>query len=211
MVTMNSLPEDWERAAAFHGHTCPGLAIGYRAAKIALRELTSDRANDEELVAIVETDACGVDAIQVLTGCTLGKGNLIYRDYGKHVFIIGDRKSGAAVRVAFNGGTWQEDEEYKNLRARVFGGQATPEERKAYGRCQVERWQQILTAPEGELFKVEQVELDLPPRARLFHSVTCAYCGEPVAEVRARVREGRPACIPCAEQYSRGWGFISPA
>ncbi|WP_434075582.1 FmdE family protein [Moorella naiadis (nom. illeg.)] len=208
---MNSLPEDWERAVAFHGHTCPGLAIGYRVAKIALRELTSDRASDEELVAIVETDACGVDAIQVLTGCTLGKGNLIYRDYGKHVFTIGNRKSGAAVRVAFKDGAWREDEEYKNLRARVFRGQATVAEREAYGRCQEQRRQQILTAPEGELFKVEQVELDLPPRARLFHSVTCAYCGEPVAEIRARVREGRLACIPCAEQYSRGWGVISPA
>ncbi|MDN5326909.1 MAG: formylmethanofuran dehydrogenase subunit, partial [Moorella sp. (in: firmicutes)] len=119
---------DWDRAAAFHGHTCPGLAIGYRAAKIALRELAAGRASDEELVAIVETDACGVDALQVLTGCTLGKGNLLYRDYGKHVFTVGNRKTGTAIRVAFTGGDWQENEEYRQLRARVLGGQATPAE-----------------------------------------------------------------------------------
>ncbi|AOQ24196.1 hypothetical protein MTAT_08380 [Moorella thermoacetica] len=197
---------DWDRAVAFHGHTCPGLAIGYRAAKIALRELAAGRASDEELVAIVETDACGVDALQVLTGCTLGKGNLLYRDYGKHVFTVGNRKTGTAIRVAFTGGDWQENEEYRQLRARVLGGQATPAEKETYGRYQEQRLQHILEAPEEEIFKAEHVELALPPKARLFNSVTCSFCGEPVAEVRARVREGRFACIPCAEKYSRGWG-----
>lgn len=79
---------EWERAVAFHGHSCPGLAIGYRAAKIALRELAAGRAGDEELVAIVETDACGVDTIQVLTGCTLGKGNLLYRDAASRYLLL---------------------------------------------------------------------------------------------------------------------------
>jgi formylmethanofuran dehydrogenase subunit E len=48
-----------EKAVAFHGHYCPGLEIGYRAAVIAMRELRFDRAEDEEIVAICETDACG--------------------------------------------------------------------------------------------------------------------------------------------------------
>ncbi|WP_406676660.1 FmdE family protein [Neomoorella carbonis] len=203
---MDVFPNDWERAVAFHGHSCPGLVIGYRAAKIALRELAAGRAEDEELVAIVETDACGVDAIQVLTGCTLGKGNLLYRDYGKHVFTIGDRKTGAAVRVALKSGALQEDENYRNLRQRVFSGQATPAEKELFGRYQEQRLQLILEAPEEEIFKTEHVKLAMPAKARLFNSVTCAYCGEPVAEVRARVKEGRYACIPCAENYTRGWG-----
>ncbi|MDK2895555.1 MAG: formylmethanofuran dehydrogenase subunit [Moorella sp. (in: firmicutes)] len=203
---MEPITNDWERAVAFHGHSCPGLAIGYRAAKIALRELAAARAGDEELVAIVETDACGVDAIQVLTGCTLGKGNLLYRDYGKHVFTIGDRKTGAAVRVALKSGAWQEDENYRNLRERVFNGQATPAEKELFDRYQEQRLQFILEAPEEEIFKTEHVKLAMPAKARLFNSVTCAYCGELVAEVRARVKEGRYACIPCAENYSRGWG-----
>ena len=60
----------------FHGHTCPGLALGYRAAETALERLRSGRAEDEELVAIAEAAACGVAAVQVLTGCTVGKGIL---------------------------------------------------------------------------------------------------------------------------------------
>lgn len=56
-----------------------------------------------------------------------------------------------------------------------------------------------------ELKSDQQVRVELPPKARIFNSVTCAFCGEPVAEVRARVREGKFACIPCAGEYSRGW------
>jgi formylmethanofuran dehydrogenase subunit E len=64
------------------------LASGIRAAEWALTELCA-RSHDEELVAVVETDMCGVDAIQYLTGCTFGKGNLIHKDYGKNAFTYG--------------------------------------------------------------------------------------------------------------------------
>ena len=69
---------------SFHGHSCPGLAIGYRMSNAALSFLSDSRAKDEEIVAIVENDACGVDALQCLSGCTFGKGNLIFKDYGKN-------------------------------------------------------------------------------------------------------------------------------
>ncbi|MDN5348281.1 MAG: formylmethanofuran dehydrogenase subunit, partial [Clostridia bacterium] len=139
---------DWEKAVEFHGHSCPGLAMGYRAAKIALRELARERAADEELVAIVETDACGVDAVQVLTGCTLGKGNLLYRDYGKHVFTFVCRDSGRAVRVAVRTDKWRQDDSYKNLRRKVFNGEADQGEKELFRKHQ-ERFQQyILEAPE---------------------------------------------------------------
>ena len=51
---------------SFHGHSCPGLAIGYRMTKAALAFLSGSRSEDEELVAIVENNACGVDALQYL-------------------------------------------------------------------------------------------------------------------------------------------------
>jgi hypothetical protein len=50
----------------FHGHWCPGLAIGVRAAELALEEV--GKADDEDIVAIVETDMCAVDAIQYSGG-----------------------------------------------------------------------------------------------------------------------------------------------
>ncbi len=74
-------------AVHFHGHLCPGLALGIRATEIAL-EVIGPHAVDEEVVAIVETDMCGVDGIQFLTGCTFGKGNMIHRDYGKNAYTF---------------------------------------------------------------------------------------------------------------------------
>ncbi len=76
----------------FHGHMCPGLAMGIRAAEVALTEI-GPHAEDEEVVAVVETDMCGVDAIQALTGCTFGKGNL-------HVLPPLRRQGGAHRRPA---------------------------------------------------------------------------------------------------------------
>ena len=84
----------------FHGHWCPGLAIGLRAGEYVINNL--GRADDEEVVALVETDMCAVDAIQVLTNCTFGKGNLKFRDHGKLAFTFFRRKDGKGVRLVFD-------------------------------------------------------------------------------------------------------------
>ena len=86
------------RTIAFHGHLCPGLTTGIRVAEVALREI-GPHAEDEELVAVVETDSCGVDAIQYLLGCTFGKGNLIHLDHGQSVFTFSRRSDGKTLRV----------------------------------------------------------------------------------------------------------------
>ena len=75
--------EIWKKAVAFHGHECPSLAIGVRASQLVLAKFAANRAEDEELVCVTENDACGVDGIQVMLGCTMGKGNLIFRPTGK--------------------------------------------------------------------------------------------------------------------------------
>ena len=100
------VPEDFQKGVDFHGHVCPGLAIGYRAAKAGMEWLSAKRAEDEEVVAIVETDACGADAIQVLTGCTFGKGNFFHRDYGKQVFTLLGRKIGGGCAWVYGQELW---------------------------------------------------------------------------------------------------------
>ena len=56
----------WEKCAAFHGHVCGGLTIGYKAALYAIELLDLSFSEDEQVVCITENDACGVDAIQVI-------------------------------------------------------------------------------------------------------------------------------------------------
>ncbi|MGA1864017.1 MAG: FmdE family protein [bacterium] len=199
---------DWEKVVEFHGHSCPGLATGYKISKIALKEIEGKRAEDEELVAIVENDACGVDAVQFLTGCTLGKGNLLYRDFGKHVYTFVCRDSGKAIRISVKGSIWKhndDDKDYRGLRERISAGKATKEEKGLFNQLKEKRIRYILESPVDEFCSIQHISVQLPSRAKIFNSVTCSYCGEQVSESRARVYNGQIACIPCSGEYTRGW------
>jgi formylmethanofuran dehydrogenase subunit E len=83
-----NLPQDLIKCIDFHGHLCPGLVYGYLVAKEAISLLELKRSNDEEIIAISENDSCAVDALQVLLGATAGKGNLIFKNYGKNAYTI---------------------------------------------------------------------------------------------------------------------------
>jgi len=149
-------------------------------ARAALDFLKGERAADEELVAIVENNACGVDALQCITGCTFGKGNLIFRDYGKHVYTVYNRKTGKGVRV-------------------VSDHRKVPEQVKK-DREQYIKW--LLTAPEEHLVRLEEIRIEEPEPARIMKSVECAFCGESVMETRTREINSKVACIPCWEKFS---------
>ena len=155
---------------------CVGLALGYRVGKAALQHLGSKRSPDEELVAIVETDNCAVDALQVLTGCTMGKGNIVFCDYGKNAFTIGRRDTGETVRVVARGLDDVLGEGYQQLRGKAMGFTASGSEMQRFQEIQVEAPQRILDADEDLLFKIERVQLDFPARARIFSSVACSSC-----------------------------------
>ncbi len=187
----------------FHGHVCPGTAIGYRAAEIAIKDLSSSRAIDEEFMAIVENDSCSVDAIQVVTGCTFGKGNLIFRDHGKHIYSFINRNTGNTLRVSLKKGIDEMDPEFANIREKAFSGSTTEEDKIEFEKQKNELSQYILDMPANELFKIETVEIEIPEEARIFQSVKCAKCGELVAEHRARVENNNFVCIPCFDDYSR--------
>ncbi|MDY0341653.1 MAG: FmdE family protein [Coriobacteriia bacterium] len=199
------LPVDMQGAVDFHGHLCPGLTIGYLAARIAMKRLGVTRGADEELIGIVETDACGIDAFQYLTGCTLGKGNLIFRDHGKQVFTLLRRLDGRGVRVALRGDALGPDPERTRLKARVTSGEADAEEKVRYRRGSIDRLFELLGLADDVFADISDVEVELPDKAGSFPTVTCSVCGEGVMEPRARVRDGKPCCLPCAIRYGRGW------
>jgi formylmethanofuran dehydrogenase subunit E len=185
----------------FHGHVCPGTVIGYRAAKIATREFASEKSVDEELVAIVENDSCSVDAIQVVTGCTFGKGNLIFKDYGKHVYTFIKRKTGDALRISLKSSVDLEhmDPAWNQLRTKVTAGSATPEEEQDFRKRADRIAEQLMNMSEEDLFDVTRIEIaDVPRKARIFRSVTCQKCGELVSEHRVRLENGETVCIPCS-------------
>jgi len=174
----------WEKTVEFHGHACPGLAVGFRAAEAALKALGQARDVDEEMVAVVENDSCAVDAIQSVLGCTAGKGNLVFRNNGKQVYTSGRRSDGKAVRVSLK-----------------YGVMAPA----AQGESREDRMNRILHTGDGELFDISEVNFDLPKKAVIFATIQCSRCGEGVMEPKARIREGKIVCPDCFEEYTRGW------
>ena len=197
-------PETIQRVVEFHGHMCPGLAMGIRAAEVALSEI-GPHSPDEEVVAIVETDMCGVDAVQFMTGCTFGKGNLVHKDYGKNAYTFVRRSDGRAVRVSTRPGGWgPDDPEWEALFAKVRARAASPEERQRFGALHLQRSQRILAAPLDALYDVREVQADVPQPARILASVECQTCGEPTMETRIRRLDGRELCPPCFDDALSG-------
>jgi len=178
----SELPADLAHAVEFHGHLCPGLTIGYLATRIGLEKLGVERAEDEELIAIVENKSCAVDAVQALAGCTFGKGNLFFRDHGKMVFTFASRISGKAVRVSVKHRTNASDE----------SASEDPAERRD------RQTRTMLKQSPEELFMIREEDLDVPRTAEIRQSVVCSRCGESVMDTRTRAVDGKVVCIPCA-------------
>lgn len=193
----NNLDLDLRDAIQFHGHLCPGLALGYRVAKAALRELGAVRPQDEELVAVVENDSCAADAVQFITGCTFGKGNLIFRDYGKHVYTFHNRRTGKGIRISEDYRGFEGDSRYPALKKRQDAGEDVAREMQEY---KMQKAGAILTADEKEIMTIASVTTLPPEEAKIRASVRCASCGEKFMESRGRVKNGVIVCIPCFEK-----------
>jgi formylmethanofuran dehydrogenase subunit E len=180
----------------FHGHMCPGLAIGIRAAEIGLREVGRD--GDEAIVSVVETDMCGVDAIQYLTGCTFGKGNLIHLDYGKNAFSFYRRADGKSLRIVAKpsilGG---EAAALAELHRKMNSGDFSQEEKEQWQAIREAITANVMQARLEDLFDVKPVQIDPPAKARILSSLICDACGEAVMESRLREHQSRRLCQPC--------------
>lgn len=196
--TTVSLSEDFEKCVAFHRHLCPGLAIGYAAARIGLEALSLEPSRDEEVVAIVENDSCAVDAIQVLLGCTFGKGNLIFRDWGKQVFTFLNRSTSRAVRVSFLGPV-PGHEERRSLRQKISSGTATQDDKKRWAELRDEAVSLLLSPNSRDLFDLREIKTDFPPQTSPVRTEPCPVCGEYTVVSRMHERGGKLLCAECAE------------
>jgi formylmethanofuran dehydrogenase subunit E len=197
--------KSFSEVTKFHGHICPGSAIGYKASEAGLTELKSNSSIDEELVTIVENDSCAVDAIQVITGSTFGKGNLMFLDHGKQVYTFIKRSSEDAVRVSLKD-SFSVDTlapQISKLRAKVNSGIASELEKADLDQMIVDISKEILEIPYKEMFNVEHVQVDLPGKARMFKSIKCSECNEIVSENRSRVKNGKIVCIPCFGEVNK--------
>ena len=187
-----------QETTRFHGHWCPGLAIGIRAAEWALKEM--GKAPDEEIVAVVETDMCGVDAVQYLTGCTFGKGNLIHKDYGKNAFTFYRRHDGKAARLVARPDIYGDTgATMGKLHRKMLEQGLTEEEEQVWRESRAAVAEHIMASELTDLFELKTPVGPIPRMARILAPMVCESCGETVMETRTRHFGGQLLCIPCFE------------
>ena len=176
----------WNKCAEFHGHVCGGLTIGYKAAlyAIELLDLTLGGggnagclSSDEEIVCVAENDACGVDAIQVILGCSIGKGNLLFHMRGKQAFSFYNRRNGQSVRLMLKP--------------------------KPEGMTRAQSFDYYQACKPKDMFDVMPVRIQLPTEAKFFDSYTCECCGESTGANWIRMMGGKKVCLDCYETYDR--------
>ena len=189
------MEEDFKKAAEFHGHVCPGLAMGYRVARYVKAHYP--RSEDEELVCIAENKSCSVDAVQFLLGCTAGKGNLIVVDNGKQAFTFYSRDKSRAMRVYFQGDVFGRMDA---LRLKASAGELSPGERKEMDALRSQVIDAVLSGRDEDLLAVKEVDIPAPDKAKTYPSLRCQQCGERFMEIKGRTAEGKVLCKDCFEK-----------
>ncbi|MBW2039283.1 MAG: formylmethanofuran dehydrogenase [Deltaproteobacteria bacterium] len=190
------------RCVDFHGHLCPGLVIGYKASTYSL-QLLGITPPHEDLFAIVSNNSCAFDAVQVITGCTFGKGNIKFWDHGKHVYFFGRRDNNQVVRLYAKGqgDIWQQYPGHPALSKKVLAGDANEREQKRFKENHRRIALSLLEIPNKVFFEVKEAEIEPPPKAMVFNNLRCDLCGEECMETRARICNGKTLCLPCFSRY----------
>ena len=187
---MDSFDDLLEISTKIHGHICAGQVIGVRMSMLGLERISIDDpkgADRKKLYVLVEIDRCATDAIQSVTGCSLGKRSMRWMDFGIMAATFVNLETGKAVRITAR-------EESRELSKKYYPALAN-------------KYQQQLEAykimPEEELFSFQDVKADIPEcdmPGRPLRRVQCDECGDYVQDCREVEQDDKILCRACAGQ-----------
>jgi len=187
---MTAMKNFLDESAERHGHLCPRQVIGVRMGMLAAKLLDFNLPQeDKRLLAIIETDGCFADGIEVTTGCSVGHRTLRIRDLGKVAATFVDTNSGKAFRAA----------PYALARQTAIG--------RANGGNS--HWEAMLLGyqemSDEELLAVQPVQLTADIETIVSHAgirTLCDICKEEIINEREVTRNGQQICLYCSgEQY----------
>lgn len=187
-----------EKAITFHGHICVGLVLGTRIAMAGLQRLgVNDTSEKRDLIVYVEIDRCLADAIQAITGCTIGKRRLKHVDYGKFAATFVDASKNRAVRISVMEKARELAMKYGEEHGLIERGETVS--RKQEMNVMSEAYSKM---PEADLLDIRGVRVsmskwDLPGLPK--RKVMCAVCSERVFDGREKMKNGRILCRACME------------
>jgi formylmethanofuran dehydrogenase subunit E len=192
-----------EAGQLLHGHKCPAMPLGLRVGAAAMNALAVPRAQDKDLVAILELGDdhcahCFGDGVQMVTGCTFGKGNIRKVAQGKFGLTLVERATGRAVRVVPIGEVqlgMKQSTFFQQYRMKGIPASRVPEE------VVDPLIEQVLSMPADKLLKVgEEFHLPVEVRPESFATALCEACGEMVVESYLRLQGDRRLCMACHEK-----------
>jgi iron complex transport system ATP-binding protein len=181
LVHLGGLMSDFEiylkKAGDYHGHVCAGIALGTKMTLAAMKSLELDPGvKNKNLLVYTETDRCMTDAVQVITGCSLGHRSLKYIDYGKFAATFINLDTGRALRASIK---------------ESFNSNGPVEE--------ITR--AIAGTPDNEMVILQEVRINIPPTdlpGPPLRKAFCAICGERIMDGREVDRDGQALCRACA-------------
>ena len=173
-----------------HGHLCPGQVLGVRMSMLGLREIGIDDPKGRDgknIIVYVEMDRCATDAVQSVTGCSLGHRTLKFMDYGKMAATFVNLTTNKSVRI------FAKDE------SRTMAKNYFPEIENKY----VAQLEAYKIMSDEELFDVKEVRVTIRPEdmpGKPMRRVTCESCREQIQDGREECRDGNVLCRPCADK-----------
>ena len=178
-----------------HGHICAGQVLGVRMSLLGLRQIGINDpkgADRKQIMVFVEMDRCATDAVQSVTGCSLGRRTMKFMDFGKMAATFINLRTGSAVRVLAREESRRKAKELCPHIENKYAGQF-----EAY---------RIMS--DEDLFEVMPVQVQLRPEdmpGRPLSRIVCDACGEHVQDGREVRRDGIVLCKTCA-----GRGYYTP-
>jgi formylmethanofuran dehydrogenase subunit E len=202
MIKTDDLAGLLKRTAQLHGHYCLGSSLGVIAAHCAMKMRGVFRNTGmEDLIAVVETNNCFTDGVQMVTGCSLGNNSLVFRDYGKTAFSLVDRR-GKGVRVSARPEAHdllkdKNPEAQKLYLTIVNKRKATPKEEERMMELNQNHCFEVLKIPAEKLFLIEEVRIEIPGYSHILDSCFCGICGEKIMKVKAVKKGDSCLCRAC--------------
>ncbi|MCS7200194.1 MAG: formylmethanofuran dehydrogenase subunit E family protein [Caldimicrobium sp.] len=171
-----------------HGHLCAGQVLGARLSLLGLKLIDIKDpygADRKKFLVFVEIDRCATDAIQTVTGCSLGKRTMKFYDYGIMAATFLNLETGKAFRIIVK-------ESAKERAKLYFPKVDNPALRELLA---------YKVMSEEELFEVEEVlvklkEEDLPGKPK--KKAICSKCQIVVRDGKEVYIENQPLCKICA-------------
>lgn len=210
-VSNKDLDTCLNKTAGIHGHFCPGIALGVMATVHGLEQVRNSILHSdglENLMAIVEINACFADGVQVVSGCTLGNNSLVYSDLGRlaATFAVRGNEHGVRVRVRPDFRARIErlvPEFYPLMKKVVIDREIDAQAKAAFKHKGTEAAFALIQLPFSEILISETTTPNLPEYAPITDSVVCSECGEMIMATKVlKDADERDLCYVCA-----GWSY----